>query len=473
MSDESKVPDDQTEPRPESSADEPAETKGPADTPSTGEASTTQTLPTPAPPAPPPMPERRLVRRPEGKVIAGVCSGIAAFTGVDPVAVRIGFVIGALFSGGLVLLAYLICWLVMPMAPEGEPLPAAPRADWGNSTQWIAIGAILLGAFLLFRNIFDFRPGIFWGLLLVGVGVALWGRGFVFGGPPNGDRDPKVRPAAPTSVTGAAIGGGSSVAAPPPPPPLRTPTVSPASPTPPASRREPSILGRLVVGAAALAVGLSVLFDNLGAIRLSPKTIVVVLLLIVGAGLLIGTFWGRARWLIFPGIALASVLGLLSLTPNFPASAGERLWRPASLSELRQDYNLGAGELVLDLSRLDFGGHKRVVEPSVGFGEIIVIVPDNVGVVADAQVGAGQVDLFRRTSEGLGVNQHVRSRGQSGGGLLDVDARVGFGEVTVRRANDIADLRRSLERHHIEIGSFDRPHVPFGNVRIEPNRADR
>lgn len=60
------------------------------------------------------MNEKRLMRVEDGKVIAGVCVGLARYLGVDPTVVRIIFVLLALFAAGGVLL-YLILWLLMPM----------------------------------------------------------------------------------------------------------------------------------------------------------------------------------------------------------------------------------------------------------------------------------------------------------------------------------------------------------------------
>lgn len=61
----------------------------------------------------PPSGPRRLVRVQEGRVLAGVCAGVGRYLGVDPVAVRIAFVLLSLFGGSGVL-AYIVAWLLMP-----------------------------------------------------------------------------------------------------------------------------------------------------------------------------------------------------------------------------------------------------------------------------------------------------------------------------------------------------------------------
>lgn len=60
------------------------------------------------------MNEKRLTRVEEGRMIAGVCAGLARYLGVDATVIRIVFVLLTLFAAGGILL-YLILWLIMPM----------------------------------------------------------------------------------------------------------------------------------------------------------------------------------------------------------------------------------------------------------------------------------------------------------------------------------------------------------------------
>ncbi|MBP6015938.1 MAG: PspC domain-containing protein [Candidatus Promineofilum sp.] len=60
------------------------------------------------------MSEKRLTRVENGRMIAGVCAGLANYLGVDATVVRLIFVLLALFAAGGVLL-YLVLWLIMPM----------------------------------------------------------------------------------------------------------------------------------------------------------------------------------------------------------------------------------------------------------------------------------------------------------------------------------------------------------------------
>jgi phage shock protein PspC (stress-responsive transcriptional regulator) len=56
---------------------------------------------------------KRLYRAREGRVIAGVCAGLASYFGVDPTLVRLAFALVTVF-GGFGVLLYLCAWIVIP-----------------------------------------------------------------------------------------------------------------------------------------------------------------------------------------------------------------------------------------------------------------------------------------------------------------------------------------------------------------------
>ncbi|MBQ9639733.1 MAG: PspC domain-containing protein [Bacteroidales bacterium] len=60
------------------------------------------------------MEPKRLSRSARDKKVAGVCAGLARYFNIDATLVRIIFLLLAFVVGGGVL-AYLICWLVMPV----------------------------------------------------------------------------------------------------------------------------------------------------------------------------------------------------------------------------------------------------------------------------------------------------------------------------------------------------------------------
>lgn len=73
-------------------------------------------LPTPPPQPQQPAPSgpKRLTRSRDDRWIAGVCGGVGKYAGIDPNVVRLLVVVGAIFSAGTLLIAYVIAWILMP-----------------------------------------------------------------------------------------------------------------------------------------------------------------------------------------------------------------------------------------------------------------------------------------------------------------------------------------------------------------------
>lgn len=61
--------------------------------------------------------EKRLYRSVRERKIAGVCGGIGEYFGVDPTLIRLAWVLFACV-GGSGLLAYIVCAIVVPSAPD-------------------------------------------------------------------------------------------------------------------------------------------------------------------------------------------------------------------------------------------------------------------------------------------------------------------------------------------------------------------
>jgi phage shock protein C len=67
---------------------------------------------------------KRLERKLKGRMLAGVCAGLADYLGVDPTLVRVIFAVLA-FVGGTGVVAYLVAWALIP--EEGEPVSIAEK----------------------------------------------------------------------------------------------------------------------------------------------------------------------------------------------------------------------------------------------------------------------------------------------------------------------------------------------------------
>ena len=61
--------------------------------------------------------EKKLYRIKNGKVLAGVCGGIAEYLNMDPTIVRVLWAVITAFAG-VGLLAYIVCAFVMPEKPD-------------------------------------------------------------------------------------------------------------------------------------------------------------------------------------------------------------------------------------------------------------------------------------------------------------------------------------------------------------------
>ncbi|MEV6986555.1 PspC domain-containing protein [Sphaerisporangium sp. NPDC051017] len=90
----------------------------------------------------PTLPEAypRLIRPLRGRVVAGVAHGAAAQLNLDPVVLRLAFVLLSVLDG-LGVLAYAALWMFTPR----EPLPAGepPSRDWGQATAYGVLGIAL------------------------------------------------------------------------------------------------------------------------------------------------------------------------------------------------------------------------------------------------------------------------------------------------------------------------------------------
>ncbi len=117
---------------------------------------------------------RRLERVDSGRFHGGVCAGLADYTGADVALIRLG-AIALVILGGAGITLYLAAWLLIP--ERGTDRSVAERV-WAArhqrpkrvytaallaflvvacSPHAIAIGAVLVGAFLLWRA--DGQPG--------------------------------------------------------------------------------------------------------------------------------------------------------------------------------------------------------------------------------------------------------------------------------------------------------------------------
>jgi phage shock protein C len=61
---------------------------------------------------------RVLVRSRKGRMVAGVCAGLAAYSGIDVTLVRVIVAVVSVLTGGAGVLAYLAAWVIIPGEDE-------------------------------------------------------------------------------------------------------------------------------------------------------------------------------------------------------------------------------------------------------------------------------------------------------------------------------------------------------------------
>jgi phage shock protein PspC (stress-responsive transcriptional regulator) len=459
--------------------------------------------PPPATPGPAPAgPARRLVRRADHRMIAGVAGGIADHLGVAPWIVRVGFLVLVPF-GGVGALAYLIGWLLIPVAGTGESLASSVLHQPANLRTYLGVALILLAVAIL-ASAFS-EPGVIWAIALIAFGVFLFrqeseppdrrppaGGGGAGPGPAGAATataplppappvppaptatteplgwaaDPGQRPATATEPLGWAPDPAQARATAPTqdlpawrPPPPADPAAAWAAPLPRRPRRRP-FLGPLTFAAALMATALALILDNLDVVDLGFGQVLAVFLTVLGAGLLVGAWWGRAWGLIPAGLLAVPVVALAALAGPVPVEGGfaERVVRPQAQAEVRPSYRLAGGELVLDLSRVRFGPGAAPIEASVGGGRLLVVVPDEVAVDVRGRVGIGSLDLLGQEEPGAQLDTTVTrpparppARGAAAP-TLELDLMAGYGVVELRRASD--------PRPQDQVGPFDEAPEP-------------
>jgi hypothetical protein len=208
--------------------------------------------------------------------------------------------------------------------------------------------------------------------------------------------------------------------------------------------RERSALGLLTVSLAVLVGGVLLALDLTEAYEVGAVVMLAAPLAVLGLGLLVGAWVGRARWLVFLAIPLAVATALASAVSAWPGGSTFRseplVWQVAEAADLGQEYRLGAGEATLDLSGLDAADLRGLRSPTLdvelGAGELTVILPSDVSVRWSADVRLGELRVVgaggvTRTQSGAGLDDSGRSGFGSPGPVLTLRAAVGLGSLTL------------------------------------------
>jgi phage shock protein PspC (stress-responsive transcriptional regulator) len=211
-----------------------------------------------------------------------------------------------------------------------------------------------------------------------------------------------------------------------------------------------------LIGVALLAVGATVLLSRA---TLWPSGDAWVPLLLVGAAILwitrhdsktveaadASTLAARDshrirrvfRWIL---VAIGSLIALVLIAVAIFAAVvhvhlgngvGDRTYDVSGIQDLRHEYKLGIGDMRVDLGNVQLPAGETGVKARVDVGNLVVVVPRDVGVRVHGDAQYGQVNLFGNFSDGHDVDRNVS---ESGARVLVLDAHVGAGKLRVMRA---------------------------------------
>jgi phage shock protein PspC (stress-responsive transcriptional regulator) len=339
------------------------------------------TVPTPGG-APEPARQPRFVRPRRRRLIGGVCSGLGAHFGVDPLLLRIAFV-GLTFFAGAGLWLYLAILLLTP--EEGSR--RAPIRLLGSSWQTV-LGTIVLIVAL--------------GVLVGVLSRTLFGSAARFG-------------AAAGFV--ALVGALAAIVW------MRL-----------RGRRRRSAdlaLARNLALVVASVAGLVLLVVAGAGLAGTEPHIAAWAVLALGVALMVSALT-RVRWLVLAvGAFVLPVVVFAVAGVDLHGGLGQRFYSPHAPSELRREYQLGAGKLELDLRGVRFPQGQTRLHVRLGVGELVVVVPSNICVLTHAHLGGGYVGALGGESRGLDIDWHDSPRPPAGARVLELEGHVGLGALFV------------------------------------------
>ncbi|MFI0485494.1 PspC domain-containing protein [Actinomadura sp. 9N215] len=379
---------------------------------------------------------QRLARDGGRRVLAGVCTGLGRYTGLDPVIFRVGFAVLVLAHGQGVLL-YIAAALLMPANPGVSSFAERLFKRWFDAGAVLTVLGALLTAGVAF-SLFGAAVTDTIALLVV-LGLALlvahsrgvdlvsvarsvperlaghtpepaaeWTRAETVvvggvslskdapsaqggGGLPEGMIDLAAYSAAqatPSPESDTLPAGASTL---PDDPPAKQPRERRRSPT-----TTISLLAAMAAGAAMIPVAQGYSYPDSSLIVMAPA------LAVIGIGLVVGG-WFRTRGLAAAGTVLTLAMLTSTVAGEAPRNAeyGEIEWRPTDITQTNQVYRVGVGQGDLDLTALRLAAGQRVtIDAEVALGGLEIVVPRTARVLVDAKIALGDLRVDHRTTSG-------------------------------------------------------------------------
>ncbi|MBB6628850.1 PspC domain-containing protein [Nocardioides sp. KIGAM211] len=373
----------------------------------------------------------RLRRSVHDRKVAGVAGGLARHLDIDPVILRVAFVV-LVFFGGAGLILYGACWLLVP--EEGRPGSPLGLDERSRSVALVIVGAIAALALVGDSWGGDWFP---WPIAIVAL-VALL---FLTRKDRRSPSGPATAPApeAYAATPSYAVPTTVPTTAPPTAPYAQAPATGWVPPTPVAAprprnpRKRGPILFWFTLALIALAEGVLGIVDLAG-LPVTDSAYPALAVALTGVMLLVGAFFGRAGGLILVG--LVSTLALAVTTAASEWETDTVLATPTSAAAVADGYHVEAGELVLDLRQVrDLDAlDGRTIELSGNVGHLEVIMPPGVDTRIRATVdGPGGISFFDGDSGGIGTTVNRVHDGGNDVPEITVVATLDLGGIEVHQ----------------------------------------
>lgn len=179
------------------------------------------------------------------------------------------------------------------------------------------------------------------------------------------------------------------------------------------SARQSSVTPQIVGGGVLVLIGILWLLERIGAVDISVTAVLALATMAIGISLMLLARDGPHVGLIVLGTILGLGAWITAVAPfeGFQGGIGDRTVAVSSVDAIQPDYNVAMGKLTLDLREMSDIQQATSLTASVGMGELVVRVPEGTSVEVDARVGAGQIEIFERVVDGVGLDETYRSPG--------------------------------------------------------------
>lgn len=326
--------------------------------------------------------------------VGGVCAGLAQRFNHDKAVIR-ALLAASFVLTGAGMVAYAVLWLLLPERRTGESL--VERLAHGDFDIQVLAALAVLSISWARGDFFAFGSSWFTSAVASVALVALivvFIVGLVQRSSVLAASIPQTAPPAWNSQPRSAVPDGSPAYNPPGTTPYEPPLPPYRAPEPRVKRPGGRALG-IATGMLALAFAVAVamfgtplISGRIALVILGSATLSSGIVIVINA--LRGWSSGSLGWFAaLTAIAALIVAPFSGIGIMRGPIADEYTWQPAA-SDLSTKFS--AGDLTIDLSHLPDQAYSNGVSASLGVGDLTVVIPDDVNVVIDYEVGVGSLE---------------------------------------------------------------------------------